>query len=137
MVAWDGSGGILQLVTELSGEHETALTRDFRELFHVSIHDVGGPVPYDEAAHLLKALRSDPSSWYHAAIGGWDYPITREGIVLMELWDLELRKGLSKKQRNKFKAFPRPWPAKKSKLGGNNKIRRSIADVKRILRPNS
>lgn len=47
-----------------------------------------GVMPYGEALHLLSALSVDPSSHVAAALNGWPHPLSREGFVLLDLFDL-------------------------------------------------
>ncbi|WP_156027407.1 hypothetical protein [Mycetocola saprophilus] len=54
----------------------------------------------------LRISARDPASWLHAAINGWKYPLSREGQILLELYDLTLAINSSKK---KPKPSPRPW----------------------------
>lgn len=54
-------------------------------------------------------LRADPTSATAAALEGWDHPISREALILMDLFDLEHRVNSTRKP----KPHPmRPWKAK-------------------------
>jgi hypothetical protein len=83
--------------------------------------------------HLIDDLRHDTSSRLQAALAGWDYPATREAIVLMDLFDLQH----NSKSKRKIKPYPRPWPVNQKKIGGKKTTRRSPADVRAIMRPSS
>lgn len=58
-----------------------------------------------EAWRLLGLLAADPSSHVAAALSGWDHPVSREQIVLMDLFDLQH----ASKSKNRPKPYPRPW----------------------------
>lgn len=129
MVAWNVSGGILQLSELTTGEHRQSLARDFRELFHISINDIGSTVLYDEAVLLIRSLADDPGSWFQAHLAGWAHPVSRETMVLMDLHDLELS---GRVKRAQFKPYPRPFD-KKNRVGGKRLIKRTPAEVLAIL----
>jgi len=42
----------------------------------------------------------------HAAINGWEYPLSREGMLLLDLIDLQ---GAKSSKKNQWKPLPRPW----------------------------
>lgn len=94
----------------------------------MSVHAVHGA----ELWNLLHALLSNPESRFHAAIAGWKHPLSFEGMGALDLYDLLYQ---SFRRRGRFKPYPRPWPDKSTKrLGGSNQ-RRSIAEVRKLLRP--
>lgn len=126
-------GGILALL-ELIEEHPAEAARDFREKLHCSIKDLGLSVRWDEALLLVQTLMRDPSSWLHAAVAGWEYPISRETVALMDLYDLQH----ASKSKRKPRPIPRPWPDKRQKLGGRARnTRRTSTELRAILRPQS
>ena len=85
---------------------------------------------------MIRELLSKPESLFHARVAGWDYPISREAMIAADVYDLQLRVALGKKQ-NRFRPYPRPWPDKnKTRLGGSNKKKRTLSEVLSILRPN-
>lgn len=43
---------------------------------------------WGRAAGLFGILRADPSSAIAAALEGWDHPISREAMILMDQFDL-------------------------------------------------
>lgn len=56
---------------------------------------------------LTKALLADSRSRFQAVVAGWDHSVSREAIILYDLFDLQYR---SKVQRpGDFKPYPRPW----------------------------
>jgi hypothetical protein len=81
--------------------------------------------------HLVQMLRLDPTSRMYASIAGWNHPVTREAMVLMDLYDLQH----ASKSKRRPKPYPRPWPLASKKLGGKKTVRRSVTDVLAILRP--
>lgn len=110
--------------------HRTELVADFRAIYSVSVWDVGSR----ELVTLIRSLVSDPTSRFHAAIAGWKHPISYEGMAQLDLYDLLYQ---SWKRKGRFKPYPRPWPDKATKKLGGSNVRRSIADVRKILRPDS
>lgn len=76
-------------------------------------------------------LGRNPESWFTAAEMGWERPVSWEWLLLADHYDMERAKASKRRSR----PYPRPT-TKRTKLGGGNK-RRSIADVRRILRPGS
>ena len=123
------AGGTFTL-SRLTVEHRGALVSDFRTVYSLGLNDVRGA----ELWHLIQGLLSNPSSVFHAAMAGWKHPLSFEGMALLDTYDLLYQ---SWPRRGRFKPYPRPWPSKNvKKLGGKNE-RRSIADVRKILRPDS
>lgn len=58
-----------------------------------------------EAARLSAILRNDPSSATAAAIEGWAYPISREAMLLADIFDIQH----ASKAKKRPKPYPRPW----------------------------
>lgn len=88
----------------------TELTADFRAKFGISLDSVGYEVSYSEAYRLVIALCKDPSTWISAAIGEWDYPVTREWIKLNEVGKvLASLQTDAKGQKKIAKLFSEPW----------------------------
>jgi hypothetical protein len=83
---------------------------------------------------LVQMLMRNPESWLNAAVAEWEHPVTREWTVLAQILDVV---HASKVKRAAFKPWPRPWPDKKTKIGGKKTVKRSITDVLAILRPPS
>lgn len=63
---------------------------------------------WGEAVGHVRILRGDPSSQIATAVEGWDYPLSREAAVLMDVWDLEYAKSGAKKREE----YPRPFKTK-------------------------
>ena len=123
---WVNGGGILWL-RELISEHPTAFAYDFRSRFNVSSTEIGYSIKYGEAYLLVAQLLKDPSSAVFAAANEWDFPLSREGLMLADLFDLLHQANSSKKVRNRY---PRPFKQGAKRVGKTN---RSAADVKKIL----
>ena len=62
---------------------------------------------WGEAYRLTTVLLSDPSSHVAAAVAGWDHPVSREWLVLADVYDLTARIAAGKKWTKK-NAYPRP-----------------------------
>lgn len=108
------------------------MVRDFREKFHISLNEVGLSVRYGEAQDLITSLARDPSSWFHADKAEWKHPISREGMVLLEIASM-IYARLTKKGARPY-VFP--WPsATQTKLGAGQKMTKS--EVYDILRPDT
>lgn len=85
-----GSGGEILGLLDLIEEHRAAVSYDFRTRFHLSAGVIGTEVDWAEAVDLVGILRADPSSAIAAAIEGWDYPISREALAILDLYDLTM-----------------------------------------------
>lgn len=123
-------GGIFGLL-ELIREHRGAVEYDLRQRFGLSLRDVGREVSLWEIARLVVIVRQDPSSAIAAAMEGWTHPVSREALILMDLFDLELTIN----SKRKPKPHPgRPWtqdgPTRERK---GNVAGRSRAEVVEIL----
>lgn len=122
-------GGIFGLLG-LIAQHRGAVEYDLRHRFHLGLRDVGSTVSMFEVARLVVILRSDPSSAIAAAMEGWDHPISREALILMDLFDLDMAVNAGKK---KPKPYPRPWKQKGVTQKHGNTGGRSRAEVVAIL----
>lgn len=99
-------GGVFGLLGLIS-LHRGAVEYDLRQRFQIGLRDVGDRVTLSEVARLVVILRSDPSSAIAAALEGWDYPISREALLIADLYDLTvLANSDSKKGR------PKPHPGR-------------------------
>jgi hypothetical protein len=73
---------------------------------------------WGEAWRVYTLLRADPSSAIAAAEEGWPYPVSREAIILADLYDLT--HGIAANGKS-VKPYPRPWPdVNKTTLGGGS-----------------
>lgn len=70
---------------------------------------------WGEAIRHAHTLASDPSSMIAAALHGWDHPVTREALALMDLFDLQHQIAWAQggKKGPRPKPYPRPWPDRK------------------------
>ena len=121
-----GISGLLDLIEE----HRGALEYDFRARFHLSLESVPEVVGWGEAVRLIRTLRADPSSGLAASFEGWDHPISREALILMDLFDLEMAVNAGKKRPQ---PYPRPWKQKRDVQRFGNTAGRSRAEVVAIL----
>lgn len=80
-------GGVFGLLG-LIAAHRGAVEYDWRTRFGLALTDIGGRMSLWEAARLAVILRCDPSSMIAAALEGWDHPISREALVLMDTYDV-------------------------------------------------
>ena len=60
---------------------------------------------WGEAVRLTRQLTADPSSAVCAALQEWDYPLSREALALMDLYD-----AFTNANFKNPKPYPRPWP---------------------------
>lgn len=95
---------------------------------------MGQRITLAEVARLVVILRRDPSSAIAAALEGWDYPISRETLVLADLYDLT---GQANTAKGKWRSHPghRPWKTdtrEHQQIG--NPGNRTRAEVVEILR---
>lgn len=78
---------------------------------------VGKSMSWGEALRLTRILTGDPESHVAAALSGWAYPVPRQALVLMDLYDLQhhvaWRQGGGKGSRPK--PYPRPIPDRSKK----------------------
>ena len=101
-------GGIFGLLG-LIRDHRGAVEYDLRQRFGLGLRDVGDRIALSEMARLVKILRAEPSSAIAAALEGWGHPISREALILMDQYDLEVQIN-SDPKKGKPKRYPRPFP---------------------------
>lgn len=90
----------------------------------------GSPaLPMEELVELVRDLTHDPSSRLHAALAGWEFPVTREWMALADLFDMQL----ASKSKRKPKPYPRPFDKTKSRIGGTKRVSRTPAELRAIL----
>lgn len=80
-------GGILWLL-DLIDTHRGAFEYDFRTRFREPLTIITESMGWGEALRLARILLADPSSAVAAAREGWKYPISREALIAMDLFDL-------------------------------------------------
>lgn len=125
------TGGILRLL-ELYYEYPVEFTYDFRSRFQLGFQDIGNDITYLEALHLVSALLRDYSAMLTAAMAKWDYPVSREWILLSQLYDLTAAAASKKKP----KPYPGPWPSEGSqRIGSRNQDRSSVIQRLKQMNP--
>lgn len=122
-------GGILWLVG-LIDEHRPAFDYDWRSRFGVPVSTIGTGMPWDEALRLAILLHKDPASMLFASSQGWDYPVSREALLLMDIFDLE--HAVNSKKTPKPHGM-RPGKSAKDTTRYGNTGGRTVAQVKGIL----
>lgn len=134
-MAWAGlkrrdAGGIRELCRIAAGLKKE-VAADFRDIYKTSVYSV----PSHELWQLLWMLFANTASRTFAAYARWEYPLSREGMALLEIWDTgNLANLLAVGKGKKFKPHPKPWPDEnmtKKKTG----TARSAVEVLAILRP--
>ena len=77
-------------------------------------------------------LLERPDSVLHAKFAGWKHPASMEWMRLTDVADILRQQN----QKKRVKPIPRPWPDKSVvRKGGRKKNqRRSLAEVRRLLR---
>lgn len=122
-------GGILGLL-DLIEEHRTALRYDWRSRFHRGLDCVPAEIGWDEALDLVRVLRDDPSSQLAASIEGWDHPLSREGLILSDLMDVQ-----GPKTFKKWRPYRRPFERVLAEMNRHgNAGDRTPEQVKELLR---
>lgn len=71
---------------------------------------------------MLEILRKDTSSQFAAALEGWDYPIDRTTLAVLDQFDLTLAANSDPK-----KGKPKPHPGRPFKMDDRTKTRRGNA----------
>lgn len=104
---WLGKSAELRRLAE---EHESAFVYDIRAGGFAYRDIFENP---DELTAYLDAVMRDPSSRLHAALNGWDYPLSRESMLILDLIDVTGRANAGKK----WKTRPRPWRVKGQRIG--------------------
>jgi len=103
------------------------LASDFRAFYNFGIDDIGKKVTLLEATLLIRILLRKPDSALQAAIAGWEYPVSREWVVLAHLWDLTANIN------SKRKVKPYPNPFKNDAVSRLGKTDLPTATVKKLL----
>jgi hypothetical protein len=83
---WRHGGGIVALA-DLLDAHKGAFEYEWRARFGKSLRCIGRSMPWGEALRLTQRLSQDPSSWICAALWDWEYPMTREALLLADVYD--------------------------------------------------
>ena len=96
-------GGICELL-DLIEEHRGALEYDYRTRFPGitdGLDGVPAQMGWGETLRMVHILRADPSSALASAMAGWDYPISREALAILDLYDLTMAANSDPKKRPK------------------------------------
>lgn len=78
-------------------------------------------------------MARDPGSHTFAALHEWEFPISREALILADLYDLQHFSKVDPK-KPKPKPYPRGWPDRKTVDKFGDAGGRSPAEVVAILR---
>ena len=77
---------------------------DFRTRFSGitdGLDGVPAQMGWGEAGRQVAILRADPSSALASALAGWEYPISREALAILDLYDLTMAANSDPKKRPK------------------------------------
>lgn len=96
------AGGIVG-VLEVLEAHPVEASRDVREKFHLSKHDLFVTVDNGESVELVRSLLRDPSSWLAAAVSGWSHPFSWTDQYIVAGIDT-----LRSRWMSEFQPFPKP-----------------------------
>lgn len=69
---------------------------------------------WGEAHRLMIILLTDPSSQVGALARGWTHPMSRDDMVLRDIFDLQHRS----KAKRAPDPYPRPWHKRPKTIGG-------------------
>jgi hypothetical protein len=109
----------------LADAHRGAFDYDWRNRFSLPF-DPPWSMDWAETWRLMLVLASDPSSQVAPALAGWKHPLSRESIVLLDLFDLQH----TSKAKRRPKAYPRPWDAEKKSYGKGTAV--SLAEYRAL-----
>ena len=76
-----------------------------RQFFGVSIDSLGKKTTWRETVLLISALMQMPESRLQAKLSKWKHPVTREWILLRDIFDLQA----AAQSKKKPKPYPAPW----------------------------
>jgi hypothetical protein len=93
------------------------------------LSDVPCRMGWGEAYRLFELLANDPTSQVCAAMAGWQYPLTREGLILADHFDAFARVNFKKAN-----PYPRPWDEKPKKFGNRSLTKEQLAAIFHRLR---
>lgn len=110
------------------------MTYDFRSRFNLSPWDFGKSITWIDAVYLTVALLKESDSRLQAASNSWKFPISREAIILTQIFDLLAMTN----SKRKPKPYPMPWPdPNKKRLGSNkNRSRKDVIETLKRMNPN-
>jgi hypothetical protein len=82
-----------------------------------------------ELIDLVDGLRRDPASRLQAALAGWEYPVTREWLALVDLFDLQHKVAA----KNKPQPYARPFDRARNRIGGVKKAGHTVNELRELL----
>lgn len=124
-------GGIRGLV-DLIDEHHDAFAHDWWSTYGISPDSIGNQMSWRDAIGCARTLRADPASAIAAALEGWTNPISREALLLMDVFDLE--HAVNSKRTPK--PHPgRPWDTKGHQERHGDAAGRTNEEVMALVRP--
>lgn len=99
---------------------------EWRSRFKKPLKIVGTrKMSWGEAFRLTEILLADPSSTVAAAVYEWKHPLSREGLILADMWD-----ALSHRVYKDPKPYPRPFPDRSgSRRGHTVKTRAEVVAI--------
>lgn len=77
----------------------------------MSLDDIGLRMSPGEALGHVQVLMKDPTSWLHAAVGGWEHPASHEFFVMADVFD-----AIAKAHFRNPKPYPRPTPSSETRV---------------------
>lgn len=98
---------------------------DFRELFHCTPRDL----PVWESCLLVRSLLADPRSRVAAAVAGWEYPVSREWMLLAAIHDVTIDVSAVKSPSQYH--LRRPW----RNAGRPKRKPRTMPELRAALKP--
>ena len=104
-------------LADLLDAHRGAFEYDWRARFSLPLSVVGDTMSWGEALRLTRILSQDGSSQVGAAVGGWEYPLSREAQILADTHD-----AFAAANFKKPKPYPRPWDAVNAAPAGVTRI---------------
>lgn len=93
-------GGTLALL-ELIEEHRGAFEYDWRTRFQLPLSSLPEAMGWDEALRMTLILRRDTTSQIAVAIEGWQHPISRDALAILDLYDATVAVNTDPKKRPK------------------------------------
>ena len=115
------------MLRDLIERHRGAFEYDWRTRFRKPLSIVGTrKMSWGEAWRLVEILSMDPSSYVAAAVHEWKSPVSREWLVLADLWDAQAVQSYQKP-----KPYPRPFGDPAATRRG--RTRKTRAEVIAIL----
>lgn len=95
----------------------------------MGVDQIGRSIGWGEALRLVTILAGDTSSQLAVSLAGWKHSVSREAMILADLFDVQL----ASKSKKKPKPYPRPWETSTTTKRHGNVGGRSRAEVVAIL----